>query len=65
MARIPAGQPGKCSRPVSSATRAPSRTPPSALIAADQAEAGRVLIAVRSGSPMDQPSEYCTRRAVF
>ena len=41
---------------------APSRTPPSALTAGDHADAGRAVIAARSGSPIDQPSEYSTTR---
>jgi hypothetical protein len=57
-----AGQPASSSRPVSSATSAPSRTPPSASSAGVQAEDGRAVMAARSASPIDQPIEYSTIR---
>jgi hypothetical protein len=63
MTRIPAGHADdRVSRPVSSATQAPSRTPPSASSAGLHAELGRAVIAARSSASIRQPIEYSTRR---
>jgi hypothetical protein len=77
MTRITSGQPDRSSSPVSSATCAPSRTPPSAPSAGGQAEVGSAPMAARSGSRstsrwstprpaplaalLGQPVQHCVR----
>jgi hypothetical protein len=53
MTRAPSGQPVRVSSPVSSATSAFSRTPPSAASTGVRAVAGRAVMAARSASATD------------
>src|SRR5829696_2262390 len=63
MTRIPAGQRRKSSTPVTSATSAPSRTAPSAVIAGIQACSGIVVMAlVNAVFLVGKPIEYSSRR---
>ena len=62
MTRIPAGQRVRSSRPVISATSAPSRISPSASTAGVHALSGTRLMASRTWSVTGNPTEYSTLR---